>query len=88
MIRIFDAYFTIHALIAEGDVPSDPTANEAIIFQSPPSAGRATFATFKKEKSRFHFNPRPPCGGRPYTITEAELTTLVSIHALIAEGDV
>ena len=35
-----------------------------------------------------NFNPRPPCGGRLISVDGLNPCTLISTHALLAEGDV
>ena len=58
------------------------------IFQSTSSvwrttgAGRRAFRPFCR-----HFNPRPPCGGRPGALRPAAAGRVISIHVLRVEDD-
>ena len=57
------------------------------VFQSTPSARRATIEPLAGSPEESNFNPRPPRGGRPSTRFYASLTITISIHALREEGD-
>ncbi len=59
---------SIHALREEGDVCSNSTDVTALVFQSTPSARRATRPTRPLSTTRTYFNPRPPRGGRPFML--------------------
>ena len=59
----------------------------ATVFQSTPSARRATFRYFRRSVSFFDFNPRPPRGGRPGHRPSVDENQQISIHALREEGD-
>ena len=63
-----DGDISIRALLAEGD--SATTAYDLLdaVFQSAPSLRRATENRYKLRYVALHFNPRPPCGGRPATL--------------------
>ena len=56
---------SIHALREEGDEDAEAYRTRLSIFQSTPSARRATSAWTAAPPSRQNFNPRPPRGGRP-----------------------
>ena len=58
-----------------------------IIFQSTPSARRATGSTAEIEDDLVYFNPRPPRGGRPNPLDLIAHHKKISIHALREEGD-
>ena len=38
-------------------------------------------------RSNYYFNPRPPRGGRPFSVAFSIFFMLISIHALREEGD-
>ena len=56
---------SIHALREEGDQPPEFVLLVFIVFQSTPSARRATCRRFNSLLRSSNFNPRPPRGGRP-----------------------
>ena len=55
---------SIHALREEGDGSTTSTSGAFTIFQSTPSARRATLQCLVTWSSHRYFNPRPPRGGR------------------------
>ena len=57
------------------------------LFQSTPSARRATVLATLSYITDFHFNPRPPRGGRHRPYLTAKSMHRISIHALREEGD-
>ena len=57
------------------------------LFQSTPSARRATLLLLVRHMRVTHFNPRPPRGGRPALFSRFSFHFLISIHALREEGD-
>ena len=57
------------------------------IFQSTPSARRATLCTVPCPVQALDFNPRPPRGGRPGNFRGKRPGGRISIHALREEGD-
>ena len=60
---------SIHALREEGDSVDGLNVIEFRVFQSTPSARRATLLTPLSLLPRRNFNPRPPRGGRPCRVT-------------------
>ena len=56
-------------------------------FQSTPSVGRATIKHNNILFNRWHFNPRPPWGGRRANLSHSVVLIDISIHALRGEGD-
>ena len=78
---------SIHALREEGDVVVVVVEYVEKLFQSTPSARRATRSTGAWWQSIPYFNPRPPRGGRLTFIDDYMVTILISIHALREEGD-
>ena len=56
-----------HALLAEGDREVTATSLVFYEFQPTPSLRRATIPRATWLSPATHFNPRPPCGGRPPT---------------------
>ena len=59
------ACVSIHALRTEGDPTSLCLSAALVVFQSTPSARRATQASASGWHDGCSFNPRPPHGGRP-----------------------
>ena len=57
------------------------------IFQSTPSARRATQRGGHRWIDTFYFNPRPPRGGRQLVRHRLASYCQISIHALREEGD-
>ena len=55
-------------------------------FQSTPSSRRETWP-FARRNRRRYFNPLPPRGGRPHRHHGSGVSTMISIHSLLAEGD-
>ena len=55
---------SIHALREEGDNSYKDSGIHTYLFQSTPSARRATGDTLNNEEAKGYFNPRPPRGGR------------------------
>ena len=101
---------SIRALLAEGDLLGLHAVELVEIFQSAPSLRRATSVTRSRalQSTHFnprppcggrptarppsrrpapHFNPRPPCGGRPGACAVGAVVNVISIRALLAEGD-
>ena len=60
-------HISIHALREEGDIAPAQGVFAAKVFQSTPSARRATQTPAWKKFFAKNFNPRPPRGGRPKT---------------------
>ena len=85
--RLRESVISIHALRGEGDAISEPFLKYFSTFQSTPSVGRATLMAQKPIKLFFHFNPRPPWGGRPNKPHYRRDCIVISIHALRGEGD-
>ena len=63
------------------------SACHGLRFLSTPSARRATLLIITGLPVYFHFYPRPPRGGRPYTPQLHGQGIFISIHALREEGD-
>ena len=78
---------SIHALREEGDQLPLNVRQAFGIFLSTPSARRATGRRKCKAHISLDFYPRPPRGGRPWTLFTVAVTVLISIHALREEGD-
>ena len=60
---------------------------ELYLFQSTPSARRATIFLARTHNSKLYFNPRPPRGGRRQHERKLVRKADISIHALREEGD-
>ena len=58
------------------------------LFQSTPSARRATSAGQQVPPESQYFNPRPPRGGRRLAKIIGHALNAISIHALREEGDI
>ena len=58
-----------------------------LVFQSTPSARRATVPSLIQLLESVDFNPRPPRGERPPRITLRCRPIIISIHALREESD-
>ena len=56
-------------------------------FLSTPSLRRATPPAGFARPALLYFYPRPPCGGRQHFLVVRYRNFLISIHALLAEGD-
>ena len=56
-------------------------------FLSTLSLRRATYHRILLRHSVSYFYPRSPCGERPVTSVARVATTVISIHALLAESD-
>ena len=78
---------SIHALREEGDSSASCNCGVLSVFQSTPSARRATYCLRDLLTFDRHFNPRPPRGGRLHLGGRTGLPYLISIHALREEGD-
>ena len=60
-------YISIHALLAESDLPTGGQTFEINLFLSTLSLRRATCLRHGTVKARCYFYPRSPCGERPRT---------------------
>ena len=78
---------SIHALLAESDKMHALELADAMLFLSTLSLRRATLPTDSLFFLIRHFYPRSPCGERPVTRVARTPTTVISIHALLAESD-
>ena len=76
-----------HALLAEGDFWLTAVSSYLLEFQPTPSLRRATGDGTRPCPQTYHFNPRPPCGGRHVEARIRERFSEISTHALLAEGD-
>ena len=80
-------HISIHALLAESDVPWISHSTPAATFLSTLSLRRATKDQIKTKKKIYHFYPRSPCGERRGHWRLQGLVPPISIHALLAESD-
>ena len=80
-------WISIHALREEGDCCTSLCIDFFVQFLSTPSARRATWAFSMAFFHAGNFYPRPPRGGRPFTLISTALYLSISIHALREEGD-
>ena len=81
------AGISIHALLAESDVPQTPQAENQSPFLSTLSLRRATPLTFALFRPLKYFYPRSPCGERLTSGQNDNDSNNISIHALLAESD-
>ena len=65
MQRICAGSVSTHALREESDLPTQTCERADRLFQSTPSARRATNIVCAVGGGLLHFNPRPPWGKRP-----------------------
>ena len=78
---------SIHALLTEGDPPpSGPVSAHPDFNPRPPHGGRL-FVKPRSTGTLVDFNPRPPHGGRQCEWADYPAKVLISIHALLTEGD-
>ena len=78
---------SIHALLAESDPVTMHTWRKVDPFLSTLSLRRATRLWTILYSCPGNFYPRSPCGERPVTRVASTPTTVISIHALLAESD-
>ena len=78
---------SIHALREEGDEGLLGPTEVNGVFQSTPSARRATVCQRQRRLDGEYFNPRPPRGGRRGHADDSQRVDAISIHALREEGD-
>ena len=55
---------SIHALLAESDVPGNIVLTNVLLFLSTLSLRRATLPDLRLHSAATHFYPRSPCGER------------------------
>ena len=79
---------SIHALLAESDLPATGGPLPTATFLSTLSLRRATSRHISGRAARPDFYPRSPCGERPITDIDFRIIAKISIHALLAESDV
>ena len=78
---------SIHALLAESDDFKLEENIQRAKFLSTLSLRRATLGLPAGQPITPDFYPRSPCGERPVRDYTSPLTSLISIHALLAESD-
>ena len=78
---------SIHALLAESDIGCLLVAVRLMVFLSTLSLRRATFARVGRLQIVFNFYPRSPCGERHLRVVDGSKSSIISIHALLAESD-
>ena len=78
---------SIHALLAESDDTRAKTINRNIGFLSTLSLRRATNKPNFTGKIKTNFYPRSPCGERHLRVVDGSKSSIISIHALLAESD-
>ena len=78
---------SIHALLAESDCITTTTICIASIFLSTLSLRRATLTSVVSSAGTIDFYPRSPCGERHLRVVDGSKSSIISIHALLAESD-
>ena len=78
---------SIHALLAESDLPTGGQTFEINLFLSTLSLRRATPFSPSGPMTRPYFYPRSPCGERLTSRKSVIYLLDISIHALLAESD-
>ena len=79
---------SIHALLAESDVSFMLYDTSSLIFLSTLSLRRATRKAVTTRGNYRYFYPRSPCGERHLRVVDGSKSSIISIHALLAESDV
>ena len=82
---LFD--ISIHALLAESDLPVFLSGFWAYLFLSTLSLRRATHCIWILCRQHPDFYPRSPCGERRGSSSKSTRCLRISIHALLAESD-
>ena len=78
---------SIHALLAESDVSFMLYDTSSLIFLSTLSLRRATRKAVTTRGNYRYFYPRSPCGERHLRVVDGSKSSIISIHALLAESD-
>ena len=78
---------SIHALLAESDVLAVHLLPSTNGFLSTLSLRRATNVPNFTRKAKPYFYPRSPCGERHLRVLDGSKSSIISIHALLAESD-
>ena len=78
---------SIHALLAESDLPVFLSGFWAYLFLSTLSLRRATHCIWILCRQHPDFYPRSPCGERRGSSSKSTRCLRISIHALLAESD-
>ena len=78
---------SIHVPRVEDDFLIADLAEDRRIFQSTSPVWRTTRVGMQTEQRRHHFNPRPPCGGRPNEGEDFRKVLEISIHVPRVEDD-
>ena len=91
-IALFDfpvvPVISIHALLAESDSRPKALKSRRMVFLSTLSLRRATRALRQLQSALRYFYPRSPCGERHLRVLDGSKSSIISIHALLAESDV
>ena len=78
---------SIHALLAESDRQMLLTKFFPGTFLSTLSLRRATIPYQRQIDQKSNFYPRSPCGERHLRVVDGSKSSIISIHALLAESD-
>ena len=65
-----------------------PVSAPPLPFLSTLSLRRATLNQIPPRRFHYHFYPRSPCGERHLRVVDGSKSSIISIHALLAESDV
>ena len=82
-----DVTISIHALLAESDYSMGRNEKSFRGYFYPRSPCGERLRHNKEKPRQTNFYPRSPCGERHDQHMAANLTALISIHALLAESD-
>ena len=85
--RIYVEVISIHVLRAEDDFCRGRGKFQTARFQSTSSVRRTTADHNTCKTQMYHFNPRPPCGGRRAALGDGGQNVHISIHVLRVEDD-
>ena len=78
---------SIHVLRVEDDLQPPVLPSPPCPFQSTSSVWRTTGLCSAAGGRPWHFNPRPPCGGRQHATLYKKFSRTISIHVLRVEDD-
>ena len=78
---------SIHALLAESDTVQIVIVVVYALFLSTLSLRRATIKPIFSKINARNFYPRSPCGERHLRVLDGSKSSIISIHALLAESD-
>ena len=78
---------SIHALLAESDSPLGRTISFSAYFYPRSPCGERRCKKMELNRTTSNFYPRSPCGERHLRVVDGSKSSIISIHALLAESD-